>query len=152
MELVTAMNRVIIDSTTMDKYATAWFGLYDHTTCALTSINAGHNPPYIFRPGQALPIELNAGGLFLGMMDMPYETEAQSMHHGDALVFFTDGVTEAWNEQEEDYEERRLIAIVDKHRDGSASQILDAIEADVNRHVNGATQSDDFTCGIIKFI
>jgi sigma-B regulation protein RsbU (phosphoserine phosphatase) len=95
---------------------------------------------------------LNTGGVFLGIMELPFEIEEMSLQPHDVLVFFTDGVTEAWNKKEEDYGEHRLMAVVDRHREEHASEILSAIEEDVNQHVRGAPQSDDFTCAVVKIL
>ena len=150
MNLVTAMNRVLIESTTSTRFATCWFGLYDHDSKKLVSINAGHNPPYIFRESNTKPIELHKGGLFLGGLDVPYEMEEMHLRQNDVLVFFTDGVTEAWNEKEDEYEEYRLIQCVFRNIKESAQTVLVEIEKDVNRHVGKAQQSDDFTCAVVK--
>jgi sigma-B regulation protein RsbU (phosphoserine phosphatase) len=150
MNLVTAMNRVLIESTTSTRFATCWFGLYDHDSKRLVSINAGHNPPYIFRENNTKPIELHKGGLFLGGLDVPYEMEEMHLRQNDVLVFFTDGVTEAWNEKEDEYEEYRLIQCVFRNIKESAQTVLAEIEKDVNNHVGKAQQSDDFTCAVVK--
>lgn len=150
LTLVASMNKALIGATTLDKYATCWFGLYDHSKKKLTSVNAGHNPPYIFRKNKTEPIVLDTGGVILGVMEMPFEIEEIELKSDDVVVFFTDGVTEAWNKQEEDYEEFRLIEVVNKNKEKSASEILNEIENDVNNHVSGAPQSDDFTCAVAK--
>ncbi len=150
--LITVMNQLLLATTAADKYVTAWFGLYDHRERVLTSVNAGHNPPYIFRPEQERPIELTKGGFFLGIIDLPYEQEITILQPRDVLAFFTDGVTEAWNEAQENYEERRLIRVVQQHLSASAEEILAAIEMDVKRHVGAAEQSDDFTCAVLKVL
>jgi len=67
MTLVTGLNQILIESTTSDKFASCWFGLYRHDSRKLISVNAGHNPPYIFCKGNGKPRELNKGGLFLGV-------------------------------------------------------------------------------------
>jgi sigma-B regulation protein RsbU (phosphoserine phosphatase) len=152
MSLVQAMNRVLIESTTLTRFATCWFGLYNHETKHLVSINAGHNPPMIFRACNTKPISLEKGGLFLGGLDMPYEMEELLLRSDDVLVFFTDGVTEAWNEKEDEYEEYRLIQVVHKNIENSASDILTSIEQDVDLHVGKAQQSDDFTCAVVKIL
>jgi|GEM_PF-153690 len=152
MTLVTAMNKVLIESTTTTKFATSWFGLYHHETKQLVSINAGHNPPLIFRSCNTKPIALQKGGLFLGGLDVQYEMEEIQLRSDDVLVFFTDGVTEAWNEEEVEYEEYRLIQTVFKHMTEPAHAILSAIEKDVEQHVGKAQQSDDFTCAIMKIL
>ena len=152
MAFVAGMNRVLIESTTETKFATAWFGLYHHDTKLLASINAGHNPPYVFKPGESEPVALTEGGLFLGGLDMPYQKEDVQLTKDDVLVFFSDGVTEAWNEKEEDYEEQRLITCVSGNMSQTAGEILDAIEVDVKKHVGKAPQSDDFTCAVMKVL
>ena len=152
MNLVTGMNHVLIESTTSTKFATCWFGLYIHEPKLLISINAGHNPPYIFRKGNAHPIELKTGGLFLGGLDVPYQVEEIQMKKNDVLVFFTDGVTEAWNKKEEEYEEHRLIDVILKNVEKSAGTMLAEIEQDVKNHVGKAQQSDDFTCAVVKIL
>lgn len=152
MTLVQGMNRVLIESTTPTRFATCWFGLFKHDSKQLVSLNAGHNPPYIFRAGADQPIELHKGGLFLGGLDAPYEMESMRMKKDDVLVFFTDGVTEAWNKKEEDYGEERLIEVIQNHIDKTADALLEEIERDVSLHVGKAQQSDDLTCAVVKIL
>jgi sigma-B regulation protein RsbU (phosphoserine phosphatase) len=152
MALVTAMNKVLIESTTIDKFATCWFGLYHHAEKKLTSINAGHDPPMLFRKGKKDPIFLDIGGLFLGGFVVPFEIQYLNMKKDDVLVFYTDGVTEAWNMHQEQYEDFRLKKIILKNVQLSAKEILSAIEEDVKKHVGKAQQSDDFTCGVLKIL
>jgi sigma-B regulation protein RsbU (phosphoserine phosphatase) len=152
MTLVTAMNKVLIESTTIDKFATCWFGLYFHNPRKLISINAGHNPPYLFRKDSKEPMELKKGGLFLGGFELPFEVDEIQMLREDVLVFYTDGVTEAWNTHEEEYEEYRLKDLVSRFVLSSAEEILSKIEEDVKNHVGNAQQSDDFTCAVLKIL
>jgi sigma-B regulation protein RsbU (phosphoserine phosphatase) len=149
ISLVDSVNKVLIDNTTPDKYATAWFGMYHAGESRLESVNAGHNPPYIFKRDEDKPLELTEGGVFLGAYPLPYDKEIVNLNRGDVLVLFTDGVTEAWNEKEEDYEEWRLIKTVSAIKEKKAEEILRAVEKDVEKHVNGAPQSDDFTALVI---
>jgi sigma-B regulation protein RsbU (phosphoserine phosphatase) len=150
LDLVSAMNKVLLDATTIDKYATCWFGLFDHSKKILTSVNAGHNAPLVFGKRFEQPQPLKEGGVFLGCLEVPFTREKFQLHSEDVLVFFTDGVTEAWNEKNEDYEEKRLIEIVNKNTSCTAEDILAEIEQDVKRHVGKAEQSDDFTCAVVK--
>ena len=151
-ELVIGLNDVLLDSTTNDKFVTCWLGLYDHAERRLQSINAGHNPPYLFRNGEQKPSELRVGGMFLGCFEMPYESEVIQMQTDDVLVFYSDGVTEALNHNSEEYEDHRLIGTVAGVRDAHAGDILRTIEEDVQHHVDGAQQSDDFTCAVMKVL
>ncbi len=150
LNLVKTMNRVLVESTTELQFATCWFGLYQHDTRTFTSVNAGHNPPYLLKEGSSDVISLNAGGLFLGGMEVPYQSEQIVLNSTDVLVAYTDGVTEAWNDQEEDYGDERFIQIIQQNKGRKANEILSAIQNDVNRYVGDAPQSDDFTCMVIK--
>lgn len=152
LTLVQGLNRVLIESTTVTKFVTAWFGLYDHRTRRLNSINAGHNLPYLFKDETSEPIVFETGGLFLGSLDMPYEMEEIQLEIGDCLVYFSDGVTEAWNLQEEEYGEDRLIRTVRERLSQSADELLETIIMDIQDHAGKAPQSDDITCGIFRIL
>jgi sigma-B regulation protein RsbU (phosphoserine phosphatase) len=151
-DLAVSMNKLLLDSTTSDKFATCWFGLYEHDTRKLTYINAGHNPPYLYKKSRKDPIELMSGCLFLGGVDIPFETQEVRMEEQDILVLYTDGVTEAWNEKYEEYSEERLIRTIFMNLKEPCRKILEEIEKDVRLHVGKAQQSDDFTCIVIKIL
>jgi sigma-B regulation protein RsbU (phosphoserine phosphatase) len=148
MDLVRTLNTVLIQTTTSDKYVTAWFGLYNNADSSLLSINAGHNHPILLSGRKTHALE--KGGIFLGSMDLPFEEEMFVLTPGDLIIAYTDGVTEAWNKANEDYGDAALIRIVRKHRRNKAATLMQKIRDDVNRHVDGAEQSDDFTCLIIR--
>ncbi len=150
MELVTTMNQILIESTTATKFATCWFGLYNHPSSELQSVNAGHNPPYFFPNGQKKIVSLEEGGLFLGGVEYSYKSEKLKLQKNDILVYYTDGVTEAWNMANEDYGDERLIQTVFENGHKSAQEILSAIKLDIHNHVGKAQQSDDIAYGVIK--
>jgi sigma-B regulation protein RsbU (phosphoserine phosphatase) len=150
VELVQTLNRLLIDATKTTQFVTACFGLYDHSTGHWTTINAGHNPPVLGSTKNGANFQLTNGGIFLGSLDRPYEFNRMAMEKDDVLVYYTDGITEAWNGEEENYGEERLIQVISRHLHDSAKQILAAIEDDIKRHVGTAAQSDDITCLVIK--
>lgn len=150
MELVGILNRVLLESTTSNKFATGWFGLYNHRTAELTSVNAGHNPPCLFRNNDTTVQTLEKGGVFLGAVDTGYESENLTLASNDILVYYTDGITEAWNENNDDYGEDRLIKTILQAKGHSAFDILRSIENDVQSHVGNAVQSDDMACIVLK--
>ncbi len=150
MGFVTNLNTVLIDSTTSDKFATCWFGLYDHASKKMTSVNCGHNPPFIFRQGEQKPIALEAGGIFLGGVKAPMTNEVVRMHSNDVLLVYTDGVTEAWDSDQNMYEEERMQQVVRSNVGKSSAEIVVALFDDIYRYIGGAKQSDDITCFVIK--
>lgn len=149
LDLVNTMNQVLITSTTMTQFATAWFGLFNHDTNELLSINAGHNPPYFFQHQKPV-FSIEKGGIFLGIMETQYEHEILQLGPNDLILFFTDGVTEAWNHKEEDYGEDRLIGLVQSHQSAISQNILSSIQQDVEKYIAGLPLNDDFTCCVIK--
>lgn len=150
LDLVSALNRVLMECTGGIRFVTCWLGLYDHDSHLLTSINAGHNFPYVFSGNDEQPHKLSKGGLFLGVFDKPYEAEQIHLNPGDIVVFYSDGVTEAENGRKELYGEIRLVNQVETARGKSAQEILTGISLDIREHVGRAKPSDDITCGIIK--
>ena len=104
----------------------------------------------IFRKSLEKPVKLEAGGLFLGGIEISLESESFILLPDDVLVVYTDGVTEAWNKQEEEYDEPRLIRVVETNKNETPEALLDSIFADVYDHVGNAKQSDDITCFVVR--
>ncbi len=151
MGFVNNLNTVLIDSTTSDKFATCWLGLYDHRTKKMLSVNCGHNPPYIFRQAEREPIALETGGIFLGSIKVPMTSETVQMQTDDVLLVYTDGVTEAWDADQNMYEEERMQNIVWQNAEHSSADIVVALFDDIYRYIGGARQSDDITAFVVKF-
>lgn len=151
---VESLNTFLIESTTPDKFVTGWFAVLDEETLSLTSISAGHDPVFLLRKDAASPLyeTLEEGGLMLGVMDLPYDTQQLSLEPGDLIVAFTDGVTEAMNTEMEEYTLNRMKALLeDLYRSGhSAETMLQELVSDVGAHRGRAEQSDDITLGLIE--
>jgi len=150
LELVKSLNRVLIESTTDEKFATSWFGLLEHSTKKFWSINAGHNTIYLYRESEV--IELKEGGLFLGSIDMDFTIEELLLMKGDVVLCYTDGVPEAMNKEGGFYEDERLIESGKFHKEKKSDLILKGILDDLKEFVLDAEQSDDITCGVIKIL
>ncbi|MBN1478634.1 SpoIIE family protein phosphatase [candidate division KSB1 bacterium] len=151
MGFVHNLNSVLIESTTSDKFATCWFGLYDHHSKVMTSVNCGHNPPFLFRQGEQNVIALEAGGIFLGSIKVPIGHELIPMQSNDVLLIYTDGVTEAWNRKQVMYGEKRMQNVIRKNTLKSPADIVVALFDDIYHYIGPTKQSDDITCLIIKF-
>ncbi len=150
-QIVTALNKVLIESTTEEKFATAWFGLYDSSDRTIVSINSGHNSTFVFRNGKVCK-DLTAGGVFLGLADLPYTSESFQLQEGDTIVCFTDGISEAFSISGELYGDERLCETVGRLIGLPAEELLNRIFDDVRKFADGADQSDDMTCGVIKVV
>jgi phosphoserine phosphatase RsbU/P len=154
-DFVESLNKFLCQSTTSDKFVTAWFGLYDAVSRTLVSISAGHEPCYVYRSGQTEPELLSEGGLLLGMMNLPYVQQEVVLNPGDMLLCYTDGVTEAMDEANEEFGAERMLASVGRvmeEADGEGPVCRRAVEAilsDIEVHRGRQIQSDDITLGVI---
>ena len=108
--------------------------------------NAGHNAP-ILRRANGLLEKLETGGLPLGIRsDASYEIAAVDLRPGDALIFYTDGVVEAFNEEGQEFGEERWLEAVRALPAVSAQESLQFLMKSVDEYVGATRQSDDITC------
>ncbi len=144
------INNLIHKNTNYDKFITFFFGIFDISDNSFTYVNAGHNPPFWVKNDGEVEL-LDKGGLLLGMMsDAPYEKETIKLAKADWIVMFTDGVTEAQNKDEEDFEEDRLQEVVLNNLSKSAEEMQVEILNQVKLFTGNMPQGDDITVLIIK--
>jgi len=149
-EIVSRINKLIHRNTSYDKFITFFIGVLDLDDRTFIYVNAGHNPPYVFHPDQTLAT-LDEGGLILGMMpDAPYQSDSVTLNAGDLVVMFTDGVSEAMNQDEEEFEEKRIEACILKNFELNTEDILQNLISAVKEFSEGRPQSDDITVLMVK--
>jgi phosphoserine phosphatase RsbU/P len=147
--LIRHVNNLVYESSTANRYATFFYAEFDPATRLLTYVNAGHNPPYILRGRQAIPLE--ATGTVVGLLpDADYAQATTPMHPGDVLLAFTDGISEAMNHQDDEWGEDRMVATAQQllHQPdctATAQQLLDCILEAADKFTAGAPQHDDMT-------
>jgi sigma-B regulation protein RsbU (phosphoserine phosphatase) len=92
--------------------------------------------------------------MILGVMEttVPYEATNIKVESNDAIILFTDGVTEAMNSKNEEYTDLRLEELVKINFNKSSKELLDTIKRDVLNFTQNAEQSDDLTALIIKVL
>lgn len=132
-------------------FATAFYGVLDTRTGEVRYSNAGHNPPYVVRGGE---VEAVAGARSpgLGMSEEArFTTQALRLAPGDSLVCFSDGVTEATNEDEQLYGESRLVALLGKQPGLAPMELLGAIVAEVDAFTGLAPIADDMTLLVVRY-
>ncbi len=149
IEVVTNLNEAIILNTTSDRYITFFIGLYDKRDGSFQYINAGHNPPLLINNNGDLT-ELNKGGIFIGYMPWEYEMDTVKLNSDDVLTLFTDGLVEAMNEHEEEFEKERLTELLIKNKKNGSKEILKTIINEVKEFAGATDFDDDFTVMVIK--
>jgi sigma-B regulation protein RsbU (phosphoserine phosphatase) len=149
--LMQNVNRLVYDASTSNRYATFFYGEYNSVTRRLDFVNAGHNPPVILRGDQVLRLE--AGGPVVGLLPgARFVHDSVNLERGDILIAFTDGISEALSEQEEEWEEDRFIASAQNCRAQPAKQMIGAIFRDADSFTGAAQQYDDMTLLVMKLI
>ena len=149
-EICDQVSRRLHARTPAERYATALLAVLHPETGVVRYANAGHNPALVVRRNGGVE-ELWCTGIPLGMMaDAEYTTEEVTLDHGDTIVIYTDGITEARNRQGEEYELRRLKAICREHRARSADALARAIASDLDAFTDGAPHDDDRTIVIAR--
>ena len=135
-------------------FVTVFFGMLDLKTGEFTFVNGGHNPPLVYHSAEDkfeyLKVQKN---FVLGGMDgLNFAQQKIQLGHGDLIYLYTDGVTEALNPTNELYGEKRLLDCLNRSdKKISVVDLLKFVREDVNKHVNGAAQSDDITMIALKF-
>lgn len=150
-ELISRINDIVFQNTTPDKFVTFFCGLLDLESGVVEYINAGHNYPILIRKNGSVEL-LREGGLILGFTDIIYEYEQgrKFLERGDMLVCYTDGVSEAINENGEEFGEKRLIDELAALSDKNPDEVLNAIVSKVKEFAGEALQFDDLTVSVIK--
>ena len=132
------------------RFTTAVLGEYDPSTRHLTYVNAGHNPP-LLRHANGDTQKLEVGGLPFGIDDSAvYDTGATDLKAGDALIFYTDGVVEAFDEKGREFGNDRWLDAIRALPDWSAQDSLQFLMKRVDDFVGLTRQSDDITCLIFR--
>jgi len=142
--LLRSVNQLFYRNTESSHYATMFFAIYDDGTQRLRYANCGHNPPILMRANGDIE-RLAATATVLGLFEEWDCVVADcEVAYGDVLVIYTDGISEAGPNEEEEYGEERLIATIRKHQQQAAREILDEILRDVQQFSRGR-QADDMT-------
>ena len=169
--LASSMNRLLYESTDASHYATFFYALFDEGARRLSYVNAGHNPPMLFRAAEGVTLRTEAhpaggavqaaaaesicllarGGPVIGLLEScDYEHETIEVRSGDVLVAYTDGVSEAQSPEGDEFGERRLAELAAAHTHLPAAELRDRIVAGVRAWVRDAPQYDDMTLVVVK--
>jgi sigma-B regulation protein RsbU (phosphoserine phosphatase) len=132
------------------RFTTAVLSEYDPATRRLVYVNAGHNPPILRHANGALE-KLEVGGLPLGIEPgAVYDTATIDLRPGDALIFYTDGVVEAFDEKGDLFGDERWLDAIRALPDWNAQESLQFLMKRVDEFVAFTRQSDDITCLVFR--
>ena len=145
-ECVTELNNLLCKASADSMFVTVFYGILNQETGQIDYTNAGHNLPYVLHTDGSVDTLSKLPNLVVGgMEDFPYRSDACTLQPGESLVLYTDGVTVAFNTENEAYGERRLESLLAAHTMDDAQRIVASILEDVHTFVGEAIQSDDLT-------
>jgi sigma-B regulation protein RsbU (phosphoserine phosphatase) len=148
-ETLAALNSTLIRKAVEYRFATIFYGVLSGDG-RLTYGNAGHNPPVVI--GASGLRRLWPGGTIVGVLpEATYEQTTITLDPGDLVVVFSDGVTEAFNAEWEDFGDDRLVECVRANAHLSPAALIDQIMAAVHGFVKDAVQSDDVTVVVLRY-
>lgn len=149
-EIVSQINRSVIDTNVNDMFVTLFVGILDLTTGTMRFCDAGHNPFVLMSGSGCSFMEMRPNLPVAVMSDYPYVAECISLSDA-TLLFYTDGLTEAENEREAFYGDARLLETASSLWDESPMEVTHRITASVETFVGNAEQSDDLTILTIRY-
>ncbi|OQY45389.1 MAG: hypothetical protein B6242_10550 [Anaerolineaceae bacterium 4572_78] len=149
-EILDRVNKLLLPDSSGGMFVTVFCAVLERETGHLKYTSGGHNPPILLRKsGES--IMLRTQGIILGVFDgMDFEQKSDTLHVGDGVLFYTDGVTEAFNSDDEMFGEDRLLHVLKENWHCSADEIAGKIQKSINDFAYPRSQSDDFTLLLVK--
>jgi len=143
-QLLRSVNRLFYENTAENAYATLFYSEFDDRTCRLRYANCGHLPGLVIQSDGSVT-RLSSTAPVLGLFtEWPCRTEELQLCPGDLFAIYTDGITEALNDHDEEFGEERLLDVMRRARDRSPSEIVTTVFDEVRRF-SGDQQRDDVT-------
>lgn len=151
-ECLTYVNNLLSNESVASMFVTVFYGVLDYRKGELTYTNGGHNPPYVVSSdGKVTPLELT-GGLALGVAEgITFSSKKIQLEKGDTIFTFTDGVTEAMNNDFDLYSEERLEKLLTDKFGLNVTELVNHTFESVHLYAEGAIQSDDITVLALKY-
>ena len=143
-QLLQSVNRLFYENTADNAYATLFYSEFDDRTCRLRYANCGHLPGLVVQADGRVT-RLAATASVLGLFpEWPCHTEEVALRPGDLFAIYTDGITEAANQRDEEFGEERLLEVIRRGQNLHPSRIVSTVFEEV-RQFSGGQQRDDVT-------
>lgn len=146
------LNDELLEQNPRGMFVTLQCLLFDLASRRVTCASAGHHAAALVRTGQPPAMTFTSSGAVLGLLpggEIP--TETCELRNGDRFVLFTDGVSEAFNADEELFGDERLLGLLSESNGHSARDTATGLLDAVRRHAGTAPQSDDITIVAVRY-
>ncbi len=146
-DVLKEVNELLHEDNDTGMFVTILYAVYNPFSGELKFANGGHNSPLIVHPDGSSSLLPLTGGIALGVApDMPYQQQTLTLGPGDLVFLYTDGVTEAMNEEEEEYGVERLQGVFAASPPQDPHEAIEAVFDSVSDFAGDTPQSDDITC------
>ena len=145
-DIMRKLNDVLSDHNEANMFVTMWIGVLDFEANSLSYCNAGHNPPLLTQPDGSLRWLETKACLPIGVLESAeYHETMLKMSDSQALLLYTDGVTEAENISQEQFGMQRVQDVFLQSAPYSIMTIIENLQQELARFAAGAEQTDDIT-------
>jgi len=152
-EILSKVNKELCIDNDAVMFVTIFCGILSTSTGEVSYCNGGHNPPYLLPNAKGIKPLNDNSGMALGVLDEATYTESNvTLNDGDGIFLFTDGVTEAMDKHGNMYSDDRLKNLLENQIDFNPVDIVHKTLNEVNNFSLGASQADDITLMVIKYI
>jgi len=160
------INSMLCERTAGERFATLFWGVFDPATSTLRYVNAGHAAPIVIRQGESWTanepgrfsranmqtVLLNEGGPVLGLLPRAtYSAGTINIEASDTLVLYSDGITEAANQKDEEFGDDRLLEILSDNLDSTPPELCGRVTKAVTAFASAGTAPDDRTLLVVRF-
>ena len=151
-ETLERVNMQLLEGNDTGHFVTVWLAVIDITTGEGVAANAGHEHPALRRAdGDFEIIKYRHSPAVATLEGLKYKEHEFRLEPGDAIFVYTDGVTEATNENMELMGERRMTEALNKNKDVSTAELLPAVKNEIDSFAGSAPQFDDITMMIFEY-
>ncbi|MCP4536192.1 MAG: SpoIIE family protein phosphatase [Chloroflexi bacterium] len=148
---ITRANRLVCADATDGMFVTLFYALLNPEMSEITYVNAGHNPPLLYRAKQDRLVKLTRTGMAMGVIaDSVFEQRTVRLDPGDFIVLYTDGMTDPINAQEQEFGEERLQHIILQERYSPVTKVITTLEQTLYEFVETSSPFDDITIVIMR--
>ena len=149
-EVLREVNDLLIGDNEGGMFVTLLYAVYDPSSRELTYANGGHNTPLVVHPDGTSALFPLTDGIALGIApDLSYKQNTVTLSPGDSVIFYTDGVTEAMNSEEEEFGLDPLSEFFRTNPPENPEETTAAVFDAVNAFAGEMAQSDDITCLVL---
>jgi serine phosphatase RsbU (regulator of sigma subunit) len=149
-EVLNRVNHLLYEKSLPSQFVTLFLVLLDAQGMG-QFISAGHNPAYLFRSATGTIEELFPDAFVLGMFDSAsYQSRTLHLDKGDILVVYSDGLTDAQNQQEEMFEEERLLKIIQQEAPSGSHALEQKLLQAIEEFTQDVPQNDDITFVVVE--